>query len=77
MLNLSAIKKTAEGFGRDLMGRNCRFFEELIKGFMILYYLFVWDTRITVAVEDKGEMCRTADLLMVIIKVDLLTRDDV
>ena len=75
MLNFFAIKKATESFSGDLMGWDCRFFEELIKGFMILDFIFVWQTRIVVAIENEWEMSGIENLLVVVIKVDLLTRD--
>ncbi len=40
---------------------------------MILNFFFVWYTRVIVATENEGEICRIENLLMIVIKVDLLS----
>ncbi len=66
------IKKAAERFGWDLMRGDGRFLEELVKGFVIFNFFLVGKTGIVKSIENEGEIGRKHDLLIVVVKINLL-----
>ncbi len=59
------------------MRGDSRFLEELVKGFVIFDFLFVGKTWVVKAIENEGEINRKDDLLIVVVKIDLLSRNDI
>ena len=59
------------------MSWNCRFFVELIKGFMVFYFVFVRDSGMVKFIEDEGEISGIKIFLIVVIKVNFLPRDNI
>jgi hypothetical protein len=77
LLKFFPIKKAGEGFRWDLMRGDSRFLEELVKGFVIFDFFLVGKTWVVKAIENEGEIGRKDDLLIVVVKINLLPRNDI